>query len=226
MQNDTIIKIEKLKFFWPEQETAFLQIPYFELGKKQKLFVRGPSGSGKSSFLNLIAGLLLPKEGSIELCGKNILSLSSSERDQWRAQKCGFIFQQFNLIPYLSVIENLRLPSYFLSNLPVDQSLQERIEHLLSSIQLDPKQILNKKAYELSVGQQQRLAVVRALLHKPDLIIADEPSSALDSDARDAFMNILTKESAESCCSLLFVSHDQDLAKYFDTKIDIRDWRT
>ncbi|MDG2395451.1 ATP-binding cassette domain-containing protein, partial [Candidatus Thioglobus sp.] len=179
------------------------------------------SGSGKTTLLNLIAGALKVQKGEIVLAGKNYSSLSSSQLDKVRADSIGYIFQTLNLIPFLSVIENIELGVRFSKNRRSNVSnLTQEIERLLTSLGLSDK-VLDNSVNQLSIGQQQRVAVARALLGRPALVLADEPTSALDRKSANNFLNELSATFDTSKQALLMVSHDLSLAPYFDQVIDI-----
>ena len=180
----------------------------------ESMFLRGPSGSGKSTLLHLICGLLLPSAGSVAVFGTRVDALRGHARDRFRARRIGVVFQQFNLLPYLSVGDNLRVAAHFGRGSPM------QCETLVERLRL-PRDILACRAGELSVGQQQRVAIARALINRPALIIADEPTSALDADTRDAFLDLLLETAAEERATVLFVSHDAALAPRFDSRADL-----
>ena len=220
----TIVKISDLQFAWPGQP-ALLDIPSFSLSAGERLFLRGPSGSGKSTLLGLIAGVLDAQAGQIQVLDQDMASLPGRHRDRVRADHLGVIFQMFNLVPYLSVVQNVILPCQF-SKRRLAQAKQAggvvlEAQRLLSGLGLDDAGLLARKVTELSVGQQQRVAAARALIGNPSLIIADEPTSALDTDARDRFIGLLSAEAEKSGAALLFVSHDRSLAPLFDRAIDL-----
>ncbi|MFT7389060.1 MAG: putative ABC transport system ATP-binding protein [Candidatus Endobugula sp.] len=217
MTNTLSIKIEQLRFHWKNKNVgnpAVLHIPQWHVQQGESIFLHGPSGSGKSTLLNIIGGILSPTEGKVTLLGTDIHQLSSTQRDRFRAKNIGVIFQQFNLVPYLSVLDNIRLGQQF-SGAQYDLS---RIEALCNSLNLTVD-LLHQKANQLSTGQQQRVAMIRALYHRPPLIIADEPTSALDTDTRDEFIQLLLQEGQQNNCTVLFVSHDKPLAKHFDRSV-------
>lgn len=219
-----IIELQDLRFAWPKQATL-LDIDAFRLEPEQSLFLKGPSGSGKTTLLGLLGGVHLAQNGSIRLLGHDLSTLSASARDRFRVDHSGFIFQQFNLLPFLSVLDNVLLPCQF-SKLRKQRaiqrhsSIQTAAESLLNDLGL-ASQLHQQLAGELSIGQQQRVAAARALIGQPKLVIADEPTSALDADSREAFLQLLFAECKAAGASLLFVSHDQSLAKLFDRSIDL-----
>ena len=215
MTSTLAIQLANLQFSWPGK-APLLSIDSWQLNAGERCFIYGRSGSGKSTLLNLIAGILLPQEGSVSIHGTDLATLSARQRDQFRAQNMGVIFQQFNLLPYLSVADNIQLSQHFSKRGHNETGVVE----LLASLEL-PQNILQKPARELSVGQQQRVAVARALIHQPKLIIADEPTSALDEKTRNKFMELLTQRCQLTHCSLVFVSHEKTLAHHFDQQLDL-----
>jgi len=217
----SLLSINDLRFGWrPDQPV--LDIAHLQLAAGESLFLRGPSGSGKSTLLNLVGGVLAPQHGSVSLLGQTLGSLKPAQRDQMRADHIGFVFQQFNLLPYLDAINNVMLPCAF-SRRRAQRAgnVQAQARELLQSLQLDVPSLAGRPAAELSVGQQQRVAAARALIGAPELIIADEPTSALDSDTREGFLNLLFEECRRVGAALLFVSHDRSLEKRFDRVIDL-----
>lgn len=226
MTNTLAINIENLRFRWPKQSDEVLRIAQFKVKTGEHLFIQGASGSGKSTFLNLISGVLSPQSGSIELLGTQITALSSGKKDHFRADHLGIVFQQFNLLPYLTAIQNveLALNTSKKKTRRVKQSGQpnHEIMKLLSSLGLDDR-VVRKQANQLSIGQQQRVAVARALIGQPEILIADEPTSALDSDSRDQFMTALFQAAEQANTTIIFVSHDPGLQRHFQRHINLTD---
>ncbi|WXL26521.1 ABC transporter ATP-binding protein [Ectopseudomonas mendocina] len=221
----TLIHLSELGFAWPGQP-ELLDIPEFTLHKGESLFLKGPSGSGKTTLLGLLGGVQKPGRGSIRLLDQELSTLPASRRDRFRVDHIGYIFQQFNLLPFLSVQENIELPCHF-SKARAERarqrygSVHEACKALLEHLGLNRSELLQRKAGELSIGQQQRVAAARALIGQPELVIADEPTSALDADTREAFINLLFAECRNAGSSLLFVSHDQSLAPLFDRNVSL-----
>ncbi|NOT84152.1 MAG: ABC transporter ATP-binding protein [Methylococcaceae bacterium] len=221
------IEIDNLHYAWKRRSDFQLNIAELKIAHGEKVFLYGPSGSGKSTLLSLLGGVLLPQQGRIRILGKELTSLSSVARDRFRADHVGFLFQQFNLLPYLSVIDNILLPCRFSKlrcqrALQTETSLEKSAIRLLSQLQLDTG-LIHQKVTELSVGQQQRVAAARAMIGQPELIIADEPTSALDSDRQVAFLDLLLAQCAASNASLLMVSHDRRLATRFSQTLAMHD---
>ena len=220
--------ISDIEFYWDTSQPALLSIDSLSLNRGEKLFIHGPSGCGKSTLLNLITGVLNPTNGEINILGKNLFSLSQKNRDQYRVDHMGIIFQQFNLIPYLNVFENISLPCTFSWKRKEMLSIQKRSLfeeslRLLSSLGLNDEKIISQNVTELSTGQQQRVAAARALIGSPEIIIADEPTSALDQDAKRGFLELLFAETKKSNSAVLFVSHDLTLSEFFDRSISFND---
>ncbi|MEO4047134.1 ABC transporter ATP-binding protein [Pseudomonas sp. CAU 1711] len=221
---DALIELSDLGFAWPGQ-AELLDIPAFRLQRGESLFLKGPSGSGKTTLLGLLGGVQKPGRGSLRLLGQELATLSAAARDRFRVDHTGYIFQQFNLLPFLSVRENVELPCRFSKSRArraaerygsVDAAAAQLLEHLGLKTEL-----LQRRADSLSIGQQQRVAAARALIGQPELVIADEPTSALDHDAREAFLQLLFAECRAAGASLLFVSHDQSLAPLFDRSLSL-----
>lgn len=206
-----IVAIENLRFHYGDAGTPpILDIPRWSLQPGEGVFLHGPSGSGKSTLLNLLAGILLPSAGSVEVLGKRLDTLRGSQRDSLRARHIGVVFQQFNLVSHLSVLDNIRLAAHFAGLADAGK----RAVELLRALCIDPA-LYRQPASQLSIGQQQRVAIARALINRPELLIVDEPTSALDGQNRDAFMALLLDRVREYRTALIFVSHDTSLAETF-----------
>jgi putative ABC transport system ATP-binding protein len=216
---DPAIRLTDLVFRWPRQQTACLDIPTFTVSAGERVFLHGPSGSGKSTLLGLLGGIAVPQAGTVEVLGTALNGLSSGARDRLRADRIGFIFQQFNLLPWLSALDNVLLPCTF-SARRKERASEPRAEagRLFGHLDLAPE-VWRKPAAELSVGQQQRVAAARALIGRPEILIADEPTSALDAPRQQLFVDLLLKETAAAGAALLFVSHDARLAAHFDRQV-------
>lgn len=222
LSSPPLIDLQQLTFRWHKTAPVLLQIDRLEIAAGEKIFVFGPSGSGKSTLLNLLAGIARPTAGDIRLLGQSMGMLSRRQRDRFRARHIGIIFQQFNLIPWLGVLDNILLAAHFAG---VDAGAA-RADALVLCQRLGLSTgLLTRPAREVSVGQQQRVAVARALLLKPAILIADEPTSALDSDSRDAFMQLLIEVAEQAGSTVIFVSHDRSLQPFFDRQVDIRTFR-
>ncbi|MBL7002552.1 MAG: ABC transporter ATP-binding protein [Gammaproteobacteria bacterium] len=221
------IQIDHLKFSWVKNTPLTLDVDHFSVQPGEHVFLKGESGSGKSTLLNLLGGVLVPNSGKITLLDQSLTNLNSTQRDVFRSNHIGFIFQMFNLLPYLSVLENVTLPLSFSNDRKnrtlKKQNINDEAMRLLAHLNLDDPSLLSRSVSELSVGQQQRVAAARALMGTPEIIIADEPTSSLDSDHRDNFINLLTSECRQNQSTLLFVSHDQSLERHFDRTLSLSD---
>ena len=192
----------------------------------EAVLLQGESGQGKSTLLSLLAGILSPSSGSLTVAGRAFHALGQRQRDRARGADIGVIFQQFNLLPFLPVLDNLLLPIRFSSERRARLAAtgtppEVAAEALLSTLGLSLKALGNRSVGALSVGQQQRVAAARALLGGPSLILADEPTSALDPKNRDTFLRALKDAQAERGAALLCVSHDPALEPYFDRTVTL-----
>lgn len=212
-----VLAVRDLRFAWPGSRTDCLDIAAFAVAPGETVFVHGPSGCGKSSLLALLAGVLLPQQGQVVLAGRDWQSLGRSGRDHWRVEHVGYIFQQFNLLPYLSVMDNVLLPLRFSARRRA-RGTRAQAEELLGRMGLAPA-LWSRPALALSVGQQQRVAAARALVGDPEVVIADEPTSALDEDRRDGFLDVLLGACAANGSTLVFVSHDRRIAPRFGRQV-------
>jgi putative ABC transport system ATP-binding protein len=227
-QTRNIVELSNLRFRWCDDRPEVLDIPRLAVGRGEHLFIHGPSGSGKSSLLSLLAGVNLPQEGSVRVLDREINRLSGPQRDRFRADHLGMMFQLFNLIPYLSLLDNVILPCNFSTlrrtrTLANSNSLHEEARRLLGHLDLDDEELLHQPVTHLSVGQQQRAAAARALIGAPELLIADEPTSALDADRREAFLTLLFRECEQSGSTLIMVSHDRQLEPLFKCQMALHE---
>jgi putative ABC transport system ATP-binding protein len=218
--NPPAILIRDLAFAWPRQTNPCLDIAELSIAAGERVFLQGPSGSGKSSLLGLLGGVALPQRGSITLLDCEITRLPGRRRDRFRADHIGFLFQQFNLLPWLSALDNVLLPCTFSARRSERAGAHPRAEaeRLLARLDLAADS-WQQPAAELSVGQQQRVAAARALIGRPEILIADEPTSALDAERQQAFIDLLLQEAGGAGTTLIFVSHDQRLAAHFDRQL-------
>lgn len=216
-----MIQLKALQFTYPNRSKPTLQIPELSVQKGEKVFLYGPSGTGKTTLLEILAGVLAPQNGEVLIDNVRLNALSASERDHLRSEKIGFIFQNFNLIPYLTLEENILLPVRLnnKASLFKEKTLLEEIRFITERLGIAT--LLKEPVTALSVGQQQRVAVARALLAKPSLILADEPTSALDHDHREHFLKLLFELCQVYQITLLFVSHDRSIQNLFDRSISL-----
>ena len=220
------IFLRDLSFAWPGNDPC-LVIDTFSLEAGKRLFVHGPSGCGKSSLLGLLTGVIQPQRGEIKVLGQSLGEMSPKQRDKFRGESMGYLFQQFNLLPYLSAYENISLPAQLFESrmrraLADGLSLEAEIGRLSESLDLS-QDTLRKPAHQLSVGQQQRVAAARALLGAPPLIIADEPTSALDTGTQQRFMRLLLVGAKANKTTLIMVSHDRRFSHEFDATLRLPD---
>ncbi|WP_151671622.1 ABC transporter ATP-binding protein [Nitrincola schmidtii] len=226
MTNTAAIELKQLKFAWKAKDwkakEIVLDIPQLQIPKGEQVFLRGASGSGKSTLLNLLGGLMSPQQGQIKLLDQALENRSQRFRDRFRADHIGVLFQQFNLLPYLNLVDNVTLPCRF-STLRRQKAgnPEATAKQLLEALGL--AQYIDRpiQTAELSIGQQQRVAAARALIGQPEILLADEPTSALDSDTRDQFLSLLSEQCAKHQMTLVFVSHDVSLSHHFDRVIDL-----
>jgi putative ABC transport system ATP-binding protein len=218
---EPVVALRELRFRWHVEGPDVLVLDRIEVQHGERLFIEGPSGSGKSTLLGLLAGVAVPRQGEVRVLGTRLEQLGGVARDHFRAHHIGFIFQLFNLIPYLSIIDNVTLPCRFSTRrrqraLARSPSLAAEARRLLAHLDLAEPRLLTSPVTKLSVGQQQRVAAARALIGAPELLIADEPTSSLDADRRQAFVRLLFEECRAAGATLIFVSHDAGLEPLFD----------
>ncbi|MCW8091213.1 ABC transporter ATP-binding protein [Alteromonas sp. ASW11-130] len=214
----TAIHVENVLHQYRNGDDNGMFIAEWRVDRGQQIFLHGESGSGKTTLLNLLAGVLTPDKGEIQILGKPFSTLKAHTRDKFRADHIGVVFQQFNLIPYLSVLKNIQLANHFSSTHL--NNVEDLATDYLQKLNLPPN-ILFQPANAISIGQQQRVAIARALINQPELLLVDEPTSALDVAAKDAFMAILTEICQEAGTTLVFVSHDMHLKQFFPTSVEI-----
>ncbi|MFN3987533.1 MAG: ABC transporter ATP-binding protein [Rhodocyclaceae bacterium] len=211
------VAMRQLRFRWPGGARDCLAMEAFSVAAGERVFIHGASGSGKSTLLSLIAGVIDPTAGSVQVLGAEMAKLRAGARDRFRADHIGFVFQLFNLIPYLSALDNILLPCRFsrARRARCADGAGAEARRLAARLDLD-EGVLVRSAAELSVGQQQRVAAARALIGRPALVIADEPTSALDADRQRGFLDLLLAECDAAGAALIFVSHDDRLTSHFD----------
>ena len=226
MVNQTMISLKNVTFKWQKKDkTPTLRIDKLAIEKGQHVFLHGPSGSGKSTLLALLGGINTSTSGNVVILDKSLNELSNAKRDAFRADHIGIIFQNFNLLPYLSPVENVLLGCQFSkirkqNALKHGATLEIEAKRLLNALGLTEQQH-HKHVTELSIGQQQRVAAARAFIGSPEIIIADEPTSALDTQNRQSFIKLLFEQANNSNSTLVFVSHDETLKPLFNRSIDL-----
>jgi putative ABC transport system ATP-binding protein len=214
------LELEKIEFSWAPQTKPLFAIAELTLQQGETLFIGGPSGCGKTSLLSLITGIQVPQQGTCRVLGTTMNQLSPSDRDRFRGEHLGLIFQQFNLLPFLTVQENIELPSKlfdrrFKKSRQLFGCVQKHVDSLCDALHLEPA-LRQRPANLLSVGEQQRVAAARALLGCTSLIVADEPTSALDEDNKIDFLNLLLSTASAQNTSVITVSHDMRIASQCD----------
>jgi putative ABC transport system ATP-binding protein len=218
--NADVVRMSGLHFRWPGARPFSLTIDSFVLPARQRVLLLGPSGTGKSTFLSLLCGIVAPSAGQLEVLGTDLTRLSNAGRDHFRAEHFGIIFQMFNLLPYGSILDNVMLPLSFARQRAAratrNGSAEDEAKRLLKSLGLDAAELAHHSAADLSVGQQQRVAAARALIGGPELIVADEPTSALDRDRQLAFLDLLFAEADAAGACVIMVSHEEQLGTRFD----------
>ncbi|MGI9421484.1 MAG: ABC transporter ATP-binding protein [Geminicoccaceae bacterium] len=220
--------MDDVSFRWPGREAFSLAIEAFHVGAAEKLLLIGPSGSGKSTLLSLLCGIVTPDEGRIRVLDADLAILDASARDRFRVEHFGIIFQMFNLLPYLSVIDNVLLPLSFSGKRRQQaaegtSSVNAEARRLMERLGLGADVLASRSAARLSVGQQQRVAAARALIGRPEVLVADEPTSALDRKHQRHFLELLFGEADAAGTSVIMVSHDETLAPEFDRVVDLTD---
>ncbi len=209
-----MLQTKELTFSYDNKKV--LHFPDLNCGKGDHWLLLGQSGSGKTTLLHLLAGLMKPKSGHINVEGTNIDELTSNKLDRFRGRHIGIVFQRSHFIKALSVQENLVVAQQF-AGLPVNKS---RIKELLQRLNIGHK--LHSKTDRLSQGEQQRLAIARALINKPDVILADEPTSALDDVNCTDVLRLIEEQASQEKATLLIVTHDNRLKDRFDLKIHLQ----
>ncbi|MGJ3259614.1 MAG: ABC transporter ATP-binding protein [Rhodospirillales bacterium] len=219
------VRIDNLQFRWAPAGPLVLDIPELAIDDGAQVLITGPSGSGKTSLLNILSGIAVPDTGRVEILGRDIGALAAPARDRFRADRIGVVFQMFNLVPYLSVLENVMLAGTFSAprrdRARAAGGLEAQARGLLDALGLAPGAFAGRRVDALSIGQQQRVAAARALAGDPGLVIADEPTSALDAANRDAFIDLVAGACRARGATLAVVSHDEALFPLFDTRIDM-----
>lgn len=218
-----ILQLEDVRYRWPGRTSFGLHVPDLSLAPSETVLLLGESGSGKSTLLSLICGTIIAASGRVCVAGADIAGLSAGQRDSFRAEQIGLIFQQFNLLPFASVQDNITLPLQFApvrrKRVPDPRTEATRLCRDLGL----PADVMTARAGTLSVGQQQRVAAARALIGAPPLIIADEPTSSLDAATQTVFLDLLFAQTRAHATTLLMVSHDARLADQFDRVIHMAD---
>jgi putative ABC transport system ATP-binding protein len=218
-----VIEIEALEFHYPQGE-FHLSIPRMSVAQGEKVAVIGPSGSGKTTLLNLIAGISCPQQGTVKVAGQTVSSFSDAGRRDFRITNIGFVFQDFELLDYLNVLDNILHPYRITRALKLTQQVQQRAIDLSNGLEIGDK--LKRFSGELSQGEKQRAAICRALLPQPRIILADEATGNLDPRNKGRILDLLFENVESHGASLLAVTHDHELLPRFDRVIDFLEFRT
>ena len=217
-----MIAIKNLEFSYPTGN-FFLQVPEFLVDRHEKMAIIGPSGTGKTTLLNLVAGIIRPKQGSIRVNDTSVDQLNDAQRRDFRITNIGFVFQDFELLDYLNVYDNILHPYRITKALHLDPTVRQRARMLAEEMGINDK--LKRRANDLSQGEKQRAAICRALLPQPKLILADEATGNLDPENKTRILDLLFRAVQEHDTTLLAVTHDHELLKRFDRVVDFRDFR-
>jgi len=217
-----MIRVDSLEFYYREGEFC-LSVPELTVEKTEKVAVIGSSGSGKTTLLNLIAGIVTPIKGTVSVDDLKVSELTDAGRRDFRITSLGFVFQDFELLDYLNVMDNILHPYRITGALTLDKAVRERAGILAQEMGIGDK--LKRPANDLSQGEKQRAAICRALLPQPKLLLADEATGNLDPDNKTRILDLLFQSVADHDATLLAVTHDYDLLKRFDRVIDFKDFR-
>ena len=217
-----MIHIHDLRFQYPTGEFQ-LDIPHFEITKGEKVAVIGPSGSGKTTLLNLLAGIIAPQQGTIQVGNVQVDRLGDSGRRDFRITSIGFVFQDFELLDYLNVLDNILHPYRITGALSLNGEVKSQAAALAEEMGIGDK--LARMANDLSQGEKQRAAICRALLPQPKLLLADEATGNLDPDNKERILELLFRAVGDHDATLLAVTHDHELLKRFDRIVDFKDFR-
>ncbi len=215
------IQVRNLAFAYPGGFA--LRVPEFHLGGTERVAIVGPSGSGKTTLLRLIAGIAVPDWGTVELDGTEIAGLSDRERRALRAARIGFVFQGVELLDHLTVRDNILYPVLVSDRLAFDRAVRARAEALAEAAGIGP--LLRRRPAALSQGERQRVAICRALIARPRIVLADEPTGNLDPEAKGLILDLLFDRAREEGAALLVVTHDHALLPRFDRVVDFAAFR-
>ena len=216
-----MIEITNMQFRYGEGDFR-LEVPKLHVDNGERVAVTGPSGSGKTTLLNLIAGIVRPESGDVVTANHNLADLDDGSVRDFRIEHIGLVFQEFELLEYLNVLDNVLLPYRINSSLKLDDTVRQRAEELLESVGIGDKR--DRYPDQLSQGERQRVAVCRALLVNPPLLLADEPTGNLDPANKGRVLDILIDYASGNDATLMTVTHDSDLLHRFERVIDFKEF--
>lgn len=218
------ISLNNVSFAYPEApDKTVLNVIDWSVASGEHVFIQGPSGGGKSTLLNILGGIISPRTGEVKVLDHPLHTMSLRQCDRFRADNIGYVFQQFNLIPYLNAVENVQLAARFSQQ--KNNHIKNNIDELLNQLNIS-KSDRQQRSDRLSIGQQQRVAIARAFINKPKLLLADEPTSSLDQKNRDNFITRLMALAEKQGTTVVFVSHDLSLAQHFSRVDSLADINT
>ena len=218
---NVLIQIGDLEFSYGRGDFRLL-IPALRIRAQEQVAIIGPSGSGKTTLLNLIAGIAVPESGTVRVGEHEVSGLHDAARRDFRIRHIGFVFQDFELVEFLSIYDNVLHPFRISSALQLSEEVIHRAVHLMKSMGLEDK--LYRKPGQLSQGEKQRAALCRAMLPDPQIVLADEPTGNLDPDAKLQVVKYLSVHARESGATLVMVTHDHSLLGHFDRVIDFAEF--
>jgi len=218
-----MISIHDLQFHYPDSEFR-LAVPEFSVPSGERVAIVGPSGSGKTTLLNLLAGILAPDQGKVQVGEVAVSDLGDAGRRDFRISNIGFVFQDFELLDYLSILDNILHPYRITSALKLTGEVRQRADHLAEQMGIAGH--LKKHPGELSQGEKQRAAICRSLLPNPRLILADEATGNLDPTNKNRILDLLFESAAAHDTTLVAVTHDHELLPRFDRVVDFNDFQT
>ena len=217
-----MIQIRSLEFRYPGGEFR-LRVPEFAVSPSEKVALIGPSGSGKTTLLNLVSGISVPEKGAVSVDGVEVSKLADAERRNFRITRLGFVFQDFELLDYLNVMDNILHPYRITRAMALNREVRDRAQTLAREMGIADK--LKRNADERAHGEKQRVAICRALLAHPKLILADEPTANLDPENKVRILDLLFRSAEDHGATLLAVTHDRELLPRFDRVVDFADFR-
>jgi len=213
-----VIRVRDLEFQYDKSDFR-LRVANLQIADRERVAIVGPSGSGKTTLLNLFAGIATPHRGSVETAGQDVSSMSDRARRQFRVRHVGLVFQEFELLEYLTVLDNVLLPYFLTPALKLDDDVRARAVRLAEGVEIDDK--LGRNVARLSQGERQRVALCRALLTDPSVILADEPTGNLDPSSKMRVVDLLLERAQEANATLVAVTHDHEVAERFDRVLDM-----